>query len=474
VDQLTSIATEAKRNGNLDVSEGDRRKVIIFSSYADTVIDIFERLNQRVTEPNIGDLASYSGRLPEEPIMGGYRSAMARNKAGGVDLGGRAAIIEGFAPKTAGRKDNDDNPLAEDKFDILITTDVLAEGVNLQQAGQMINYDLPWNPMRIVQRHGRIDRLFSDHEEVFLGLFYPAERLDEMLGLENRLNRKLLLANAAIGAGDVLPGGPSSTEVILHDDRVKSVEGFEELLENRGSSAALSGEEFRRRLFKELTNNGNLMTELKRMSLGVGSGFETASLKGNYYVFCVRVGEGNQPWFRTVEADENWQVKLKQDGSPVMHPETLTALMLADPVDPYTSRNVTEEAYRGAFGAWNFAKDSVYSDWTVLTDPHNLLPDLPSAFIDAQNLVLDEGEYLGYEAQAELRAKLQNVPTRRVQLSVRKVLNDNLSPRDKIQAISEILEAAGLQVPEPVNPLPVVNDSEVRLVAWMAVKGTRN
>jgi ElaB/YqjD/DUF883 family membrane-anchored ribosome-binding protein len=281
------------------------------------------------------------------------------------------------------------------------------------------------------------------------------------------------LANAAIGAGDVLPGGPSSTEVILHDDRVKSVEGFEELLENRGSSAALSGEEFRRRLFKELSNQRSLMEELKRMSLGVGSGFESAALKGNYYVFCVRVGEGNQPWFRTVEADASWQVKRRQDSSSVIHTETLTALMIADPVDPYTSRQVDEEAYLGAFDAWKLAKDEVYSDWTKLTDPHNLLPDLPSAFIDAEKLVLNEGEYLGHEAQSELRAKLQNVPPRRVQLSVRKVLNENLSSREKIKAIGEILDAAGLQVPDPVNPLPAVNDSEVRLVAWMAVHGTK-
>jgi hypothetical protein len=147
--------------------------------------------------------------------------------------------------------------------------------------------------------------------------------------------------------------------------------------------------------------------------------------------------------------------------------------MVADPVDPYTSRHVSEEAYLGAFDAWKIAKDAVHADWTVLTDPHNLLPDLPSAFIDAENLVLNEGEYLGHEAQGELRAKLRNVPTRRVQLSVRKVLNDNSSSREKIQAIGEILDAAGLQVPEPVNPLPVVNESEVRLVAWMAVNGTK-
>ena len=50
--------------------------------------------------------------------------------------------------------------------DILISTDVLAEGVNLQQARHIINYDMPWNPMRLVQRHGRIDRIGSEHNKV--------------------------------------------------------------------------------------------------------------------------------------------------------------------------------------------------------------------------------------------------------------------------------------------------------------------
>ena len=72
--------------------------------------------------------------------------------------------------------------MAKDEFDIVFTTDVLAEGFNLQQAGQMINYDLPWNPMRIVQRHGRIDRIGSKHDFVFLGLCFPSDHLEALPG----------------------------------------------------------------------------------------------------------------------------------------------------------------------------------------------------------------------------------------------------------------------------------------------------
>ena len=63
-----------------------------------------------------------------------------------------------------------------DRYDLLLTTDVLSEGVNLQQAGRIINYDLPWNPMRLVQRHGRIDRIGSRHREVHPRLLLPGDR----------------------------------------------------------------------------------------------------------------------------------------------------------------------------------------------------------------------------------------------------------------------------------------------------------
>src|SRR4051812_17379651 len=86
-----------------------------------------------------------------------------------------------------------------DDFDIILTTDVLAEGVNLQQSRNIINYDLPWNPMRLVQRHGRIDRIGSPHPRVFLRTFFPDRELDRLLDLEHRVRRKLAQAAASVG-----------------------------------------------------------------------------------------------------------------------------------------------------------------------------------------------------------------------------------------------------------------------------------
>ena len=118
----------------------------------------------------------------------------------GKDKANKANVIIGFAPMTAG------TGAEEDRYDLIITTDVLAEGVNLQQARNIVNYDLPWNPMRLVQRSGRIDRIGSPHSEIFIRCFFPDADLDKILLLEERLKRKLKQAAAAVGHAEVLPG----------------------------------------------------------------------------------------------------------------------------------------------------------------------------------------------------------------------------------------------------------------------------
>src|SRR5438045_9742917 len=102
----------------------------------------------------------------------------------------RQDALYAFAPISAAAPPRRD----ADLYDILVTTDVLAEGVNLQQARHVINFDLPWNPMRLVQRHGRIDRIGSPHGEVFIRCFMPDDRLEDLLQLEGRLQLKITQA----------------------------------------------------------------------------------------------------------------------------------------------------------------------------------------------------------------------------------------------------------------------------------------
>ena len=90
---------------------------------------------------------------------------------------------------------------------------LLAEGVNLQQCRNIINYDMPWNPMRLVQRHGRIDRIGSPHLRVFMRTIFPADQLDRLLKLEQRILNKLAMAAASVGVVAPIEGAAHGTQV---------------------------------------------------------------------------------------------------------------------------------------------------------------------------------------------------------------------------------------------------------------------
>jgi superfamily II DNA or RNA helicase/HKD family nuclease len=466
VAQLEKIATEARKVDKLMIPEGDRRKVIIFSTYTDTVINIHHKLSQLLETGPKSAIGDYMKRLAE-PQSGAYKSVHKAGKSGGVDQGGRATVIENFAPKTAGRLDDAGRPMGKDLYDILVTTDVLAEGVNLQQAAQIINYDLPWNPMKIVQRHGRVDRLFSQHSEVHMGLFFPADHLDEMLGLQRTLERKLAQAEAAVGAANVLPDRENAFDVVFHD-RAKIEEEFEQLLIKGGIGGALSGEEFRRRLFQQLENFKQQEEAIKALPFGSGSGFVTDKVQQNGYVFCARIGDSENPWFRYVAADEAWKVSYFED-KPRLANEQLVSLGIADPGSESMARVMPEEAYSGAFDAWQVAQKSIHEDWQKLTDPNNLIAPLPKSFRDAIEFVKKKGIYLGAAEQTRTLKRLTSVPPYRVATRMRGVLSLDLNDPEKIQKIVELLDEQGIQEASEPKALPPVSIVEVRLVAWMAV-----
>ena len=471
VKELTEIALQSRKADPRGVSTGDRRKVIVFSSFADTIIDLHSRVKIAIDKSGASPLSDYKGRLAE-PIMGGNLSNKILGYAGGVDQGHRTKMISEFAPETAGSTKADGTPSSSDNYDIILTTDVLSEGVNLQQAGRIINYDLPWNPMRIVQRHGRIDRIGSKHDTVQMGLFFPAKHLDELLHLEETLERKLAQAEAAVGAGVVLPGRTPGKQIIFADTREQIdqlYQGNPELLESRGSSAALSGEEYRRRLTNEMTD-AFIRQVVEVLPYGSGSGFENPKILGNGYVFCIKIGNHEKPWFRYVPVDQQWN-PIEEDGKCLVNDDMLTSLVAADPGTSTCERWLNEGVYDRAFAAWKVAQDSVFLDWTHLTDPMNLKPESPRAFRDASQLVFQSGQFLNTEVQQELIGKLNAVPSKKVERAVRSALSLNGSDREKILAVKEEVEAAGLQKPEPPKPLDPVSENQVRLVCWMAIKG---
>ena len=103
----------------------------------------------------------------------------------------KVEIEDSFNPKYED-KDND-------KYDLLITTDVLAEGINLHRANVLINYDLPWNPTRIMQRVGRINRVGTAFSRIYVFNFFPTVQSEKQLPMEERILEKLQAFHDTLG-----------------------------------------------------------------------------------------------------------------------------------------------------------------------------------------------------------------------------------------------------------------------------------
>lgn len=464
--ELERIAAAAEKPAVTNAPSGDRRKVIVFSTYADTIRDLHERFIAKLDEaPDGSPLAPYRGRVAPA-VIGEFASG----KRGGIDQPTRAKAVANFAPRTAGQLRDDGTPVEADLYDILLTTDVLAEGVNLQQAAHIVNYDLPWNPMRIVQRHGRVDRIGSEHKSIELGVFFPAAHLDEFLGLEQTLVRKLRQADAAIGAGKVLPG-VSHYPPQEHYDPDTIVGEIEELIEQGGGSAAGSGEEYRRRLANALDADQTLRGRLEDLPYGIGSGFVNPAVSGRSFVFCIKMGNTGHIWFRNVNADDAWQPIADGNGRAVVD-DTLMSLVTADPGSPDMSRSLPDEAFRAAYEAWALAQQDAHSEWTRSTDPNALAAEIPASFRDARGVILNKGGHLG-AAQLQTIKRLNTVPTAKARRAMRAALRVPRAPGAVVTAIIEVLDRFGIQPAEKVEPLPPIDLGDVRLIAWLAVEGSK-
>ncbi len=169
--KVESLVSQLKQDNSLK-----GRRLIVFTESKETGDYLFEQLNQQYP----GDVMFFSsqgGRTGSPPIT--------HNKALARDL-----IMSAFDPN---QKEN------SDEFRILIATEILSEGINLHRANVLINYDLPWNPTRVLQRAGRINRLGTEHSEILIYNFFPTSQSDEHLRLETNITNKIQMFHDILG-----------------------------------------------------------------------------------------------------------------------------------------------------------------------------------------------------------------------------------------------------------------------------------
>jgi superfamily II DNA/RNA helicase len=204
----------------------------------------------------------------------------------------RSHIIENFAPVANGRPEIAGT---DQEVDILISTDVLSEGQNLQDCGYLINYDLHWNPTRMVQRAGRIDRLGSLFDILHIYNMFPERALEELLGLVRSLTAKIEVINQtgfldASVLGEVVTPRDFNTLRRIADEDNAVVEEQESFLELASSEVLLA------ELQKVLSTDAQRW--LTDLDDGIHSGLERRDTKGMFFYFTAPRESGRAHFWR--------------------------------------------------------------------------------------------------------------------------------------------------------------------------------
>jgi superfamily II DNA or RNA helicase len=441
VNQLAQIADEARRDGIGDDDIRNRRKVLVFSYYSDTVDWIVRRL-----ETATGSDERLFDYLDRVTFVSGSQ-------------GSRERSMWGFAPVST------DAPAGtEDAYDCLVATDVLAEGVNLQQAKHIINYDLPWNPMRLVQRHGRIDRIGSPHRRVHLRCFFPSALLDELLGLEAALQRKIAQAAASIGVEDEIIPGSKIGEVVLHHTlaQIEALKAEDpSLFETAEDTGALSGEEFRRELADRMADS-RWASQVENLPWVAGSGRAVDGLGG--FVFCARVGDHPRAVYCFVPLGEDKRIDVES-----ITDDTLTALSRATCTNE-TMRVLPESLRDLAYDAWEFAQAHIAEQWLRESDPRAFSQPVPKAMQEAATILRDQlSAGMSSEQLHPLLDAIEAPYDNRTQSLMRSAIKSSNVPQDQAKAIVELVRELALAPPGTVDPRPEIELDDVHLVCWMAL-----
>ncbi len=264
------------------------RKILLFTAFADTARYLYENL-AKWSQDSLG--------IHTALVCGGgqYRTSL-----GKVDL---EHILTNFSPLSKQRDRQPELP-QDQEIDLLIATDCISEGQNLQDCDLLINDDIHWNPVRIIQRFGRIDRIGSRNKSVSLVNFWPTRDLDTYLNVKNRVEDRMALVDLTASGEDNLLASDQIEDLIKADlhyrnkqlqDLQKGVVDFDEEDPEGISLADFSLADFRLDLLRFLENNRELLETAELGLFAVVPPDPTLPISQPGIIFCLRQRDNKRP-----------------------------------------------------------------------------------------------------------------------------------------------------------------------------------
>ncbi len=405
------------------------QKVAVFSSFGDTVEYLIDRIR---SDPSILDGRAWTS------VVGGES-----------DPNQRARAVEQFCPASESESQNGAHERHDDEVDVLISTDVLSEGQNLQQAQAVLSYDMPWNPQRVVQRNGRVIRLRSPHEHAFLYTLLPVDGdLEKLLKLESNIQAKILAANASIGMeSPVLQTTDAESRIYadLQNFTNRLATGDTTLLDEE-MNAAYAGEFFRAELMR--AHQEGELQRIRDLPWGIGAAFTpiSTSLTEPSVFFA----------FRTRNDERYWRMVSKS--GKIIDAQDLEMMFHINPNGEPGCDIPSDIDFDRLF---NIAAENIVEAHNQLTDPTALEGTVPASQRWALEILTspDAPEGQQYDDAHAALSIGRNQRVRRALSELRNEYGKGMTIAETAARILEIVKDFGLApVAPPTPPTPITAD----------------
>ncbi len=257
IDELRSDIINKINNPTHDKNGKSCKKLLIFTAFADTANYLYRELNDEIKNMGV-NVACVTGS----------------DCKSNLETSDFNEILFRFSPDSknrAGNKETGQRILRpEEEIDIMIATDCISEGQNLQDCDTVISYDIHWNPVRIIQRFGRVDRIGSRHKEIKMINYWPTKGLDIYINLHKRVTDKMALVDAAATGDDnpLTDDDQSRTADLFNNNIASSLKDLhdgsidlDKVTEEEFSLQNFTLEDFRAQLLQYIANNEKELRE---------------------------------------------------------------------------------------------------------------------------------------------------------------------------------------------------------------------
>ena len=373
-------------------------KVLIFTQYADTAQYLYDQLAPDYPAPDLAVIYSHDKS--------------------------KAQVVARFAPKA-----NPQLPLPPGvpEIRVLIATDVLSEGLNLQDCDHIINYDLHWNPVRLIQRLGRIDRIGSEHARIYAYNFLPERALERTLGLHERLARRIQEIHDTLGEDTAIlePGERLNEKAFYAIYTQGNLAPYEE----EGEEEAVDLNEARELLRQLREDQPELYERVTQLRDGVRCGY--ANGENGAVVLC-RAG----PYRQLYQVDAQGEI-VSRDTARILYRMKCTPDTPAVALPP--DHNAQVRRVQQAFEREVRARQAEQQHTLALTR--------------AQQYVLAELRVLYAEADEGLRRQIaaldalfqQPLTRPAVRAALNQVRREQLTGRPLLEALTQLVQRHGLE-----------------------------